>query len=437
MARPTENDLVSLGPFTAGSNNLAREDGVPANACRRFVNGDFYPDGRSRRRKGMTQVDATPVANLWCGEDYPLCTSLDGTVLLHCPPGQAMTTLFTGLAPEHDTAYCAVNHLVYVSDAQRALRVDTLSGDVRPWGLPTPVAQPLLTATDGGLAPGNYQVAITYTSVDGEEGGARQAATIELPTGGAVRAVLPALPVPAHVARINLYFTRANDAVLAHYASYPVGTIDVVLGPQSLGRELRTMGLEPMPAGHAAALVGGRLVVAVDNMLVISDALNYGLTNLAKSFVMYPSRIDLLAPTSLGAAADGVFLAAGSKTYFLAGDSIASSVNRLAYGHGAVPGAPAYVNGDTFGVQGLPPQPLPVWLATNGSPCVGLPSGQVLALTAGRYAMLRGDRVVLARRNIEGVDQLLFNVRSPSADGLGITGDFAEATLIRNGVPVP
>ncbi len=436
MARMPDGALVSLGPWPRGANNLAREDSVPQTAYRRGVNVDTYPGGKIRRRKGRTAVDGTPASNLWSDGSFALCTTNHGTTLCRFDPATGIEELYHGLAPEADVVYESVNHLIYVSDGIRALRVDTTDAAVRPWGVPRPAAQPTLTAVDGGLAPGAYQVAVTYSAADGEESGTMDAASINLPNGGGIRAQLPALLAETHVTTINLYVTRTNGGEFGKYGSYPIGALDVVIGPQRLGRPLFTMGLDVMPAGTAATLAGGRLLIAVDNMVIGSEPMFFGLSNPAKNTVLYPAPVDMLAAAAPGAESPGTFVAAGAKTYFLNGTDFRAATNQLAYAAGAVRGKPVYVHGDAFGIQGFPSKPLPVWIAKNGQPCVGLPDGSVFALTNARYAMDSGDYAFLGQRDLAGVHHLVASVRSPIGSAAR-AGDSATATLVRNGVEIP
>jgi len=433
VARMADSDLVTLGPWPRGANNYAREDSVPRSSFREGVNVDVYPGGKVRRRPGSTVVDGTPVRNLWSDGSYALCTSDSGADLLRVRPGQPLQTIYSGLRADSDIAYASVNHLVYVSDGAIALRVGTADDSVRPWGIETPAAQPVLLPTSGGLDPGAYQVAITFATHDGEESGTGQAATIDLPDGGGITAMFPA--PPSYAPNINLYVSRANGGEFRLYGTYPAGETGTVIGKQPLGRPLRTFGLEPMPAGSAAALVGGLFVVASGALLVWSDALNYGLTNPAKNYVPYPGAIDLLAPTALGAQAAGIFVAAGERTYFLAND-VANSNQRLAYADGAQRGAPIYINGSDFGIDGFPDVPLPMWVSKRGAPCVGLPDGSVKALTEGRFALPYGDYVSIAQRDLHGVNQIVASLRSPVASSAAC-GDSADTVLVRNGVVLP
>ena len=436
MARMRDGELVTLGPWTRGANNVVNENAVPRNAFRQGVNVDIYPNGRARRRKGRTLVEATPSKNGWSDNSYAMVTSIDGRTLYRFMPGQPLVQLYTGFALDADLTYCSVNHLVYVSDGKTAIGVNTTNDEVRPWGVPRPAGQPALSAVDGALDPGIYQVAITLVRNDGEEGGTPLAASINLPNGGGIRAQIPAFPVTADIASINLFLTPPNGADFQLYDTYPIGAVDVVLTKKRLGRPLYTLGLDVMPAGRLSTMVGGRLLVAIDDVLFRSESNFYGQTNWNKYYIPYSGKITMIAAVSPGAASTGVFVAAGGRTYFLEGD-LKDPRNQLAYNDGAVFGAAEYVHGDEFGIEGLPPQPLPMWLSKSGIPILGLPNGQVLALTNGRYETRVGDRVSMATRELAGISQVIAAVRSPGSASVGVSSDSADTVLIRNGIEVP
>ena len=437
---PNESDLASFGPFARGANNLAREDSVPQQAFRRGINVDVYPGGKTRRRKGYSVLLDTALKNIWSGDgEYGLCTSADASTLYHVDPTVGLTELYNGFRPESEIAYCLVNDTVCVSDGATMLRVGTADSSVRPWGVPRPAGNPVLSAVDGGLAPGDYQIAITYATLDREESGADTASYISLPNGGGIRCQLADFPTDTHVASINVYVTAAGGEELRWYGTYPRGALDIVVSNGRRGRPLHTMGLDQMPAGEILAFAGGRLLCAIDNLLLFSPSLYYGLTDVVRNYFAYAGRIDMVAPAQPAGASTGIFVAAGGKTYFLnmADGNVANATNPIAYHVGAVRGAPTYIDGAALGMDGVPAQPVPMWLAKNGMPCVGLPSGQVIALTNLRYQMDIGDRVSIAQRELAGINQTIIGVRNPQVGSVARPADVPEVTLIRNGIEIP
>lgn len=437
MARPTDRDLLSLGPYPRGGNNFATENSVPRGSFRRGVNIEVYPGGKVRRRKGYTQVDDTASRNGWSDGAYAMCTSYDGTVLRKFVPGQELVDLHTGFREDADITYCSVNDLIYVSDGETALRVNTNDDGARAWGVPCPAGQPQLSAVSGGLFAGAYQVAAIYVADDREEGGVMQASTITVGDNAGIRVVMPAYPVPSFVEQIYIFVTPPGGSEFWLHSRVPVGAVDFTIASVKQGRPLYTMGAQPMPAGELSAHNGGRFCVAVGNLLVYSLPLHYGLTDYDTNYIPYNGKLTMIAPVSPGAASLGMFVATASRTFFLSGNDMPNASNQLAYHGGAVRGAPVYIHGDEFGIENLPSQPLPMWLSSSGVPILGLPNGQVLALTNGRYNTQVGDRVSIAQRELAGISQAVIAVRSPRIGSAGVTGDSASSVLIRNGIELP
>lgn len=56
MAIPSDSELLSLGPFPRGANNLALENRVPRGSFRLGVNVDVTDDGRLVRRDGSELI---------------------------------------------------------------------------------------------------------------------------------------------------------------------------------------------------------------------------------------------------------------------------------------------------------------------------------------------------------------------------------------------
>ena len=61
--RPSDRDLVALGPFPGGVNNVARETSVPARSLREAINVNLSDDGKLRRREGYTLLESLPNAS--------------------------------------------------------------------------------------------------------------------------------------------------------------------------------------------------------------------------------------------------------------------------------------------------------------------------------------------------------------------------------------
>lgn len=433
MARASDQSVPPLGPWPRGSNNVAREDSVPRGSYRQGVNVDTYPGGKLRRREGTTRVDDTPTENLWSDGSYALCTSAGA--LYKFTPGAPLQQLHDGLAPYADVSYAVVNQFVYVSDGVKALRVNMLTNEVTPWGVETPAGQPtLLASSGGGLDAGTYQVAITYARTSGEESGTQRAATITVADGGGIALTNIPQPSDVSVAHVNVYVTRSNGESLLYYGSIGVGILSTQLYKQNLGNVLETMLLAPMPAGRNPVFAGGRLYVTVDSLLVWSEPFRFGLFNPRLSFTQYASQIQLVAPTLTNSAINGLFVAASESTFFLAGEDPQKWAQNRVYHASAVPGSLVYVPGAMFRRDDFPTHNVPVWLATNGYICVGLPNGTIAAVTEGRFAASVGVKASSFFRDMRGIPHVVFAMPSPTSASQAVASDTVDSILIRNGI---
>lgn len=438
MAQPTEQDLVQLGPFVKGMNNIAREDSIPRDQLRVAQNVDFYPTGKIRTREGrVKKVALAGASNFWSDGIYALVQG-DATLYRYIPD-DTLIDLFDGFAVDTYNAYCSVNRFIYASDTHQALRVDTYDNSVRPWGIAAP-GSPTLTATaNGGLDAGTYQVTLTYTTADGEESGAPIASTVDVAEGGGILAALPP-PHEAHVTSISVYLARGAGAeVMNYYGAVPVGTTQVQLYKQNLGKPLDTFALVQFPACDFVGLTMGRLFgvpSANPNIVIWSEPGYYGQYNPAKNYVAANYDVDLMAPTTLGAKAEGVFVTSGQRTYFQGGNQPGDFTNNEVYMAGAVRGSLVYVPGSYIQLQGMPQAPVPIWIATNGTICLGMPNGTVLPLTEGRFAAAVGVRCSSVFRELNGVRQALFTMEPPTSEALVAATDSLTVTVVRNGIEI-
>jgi len=433
MAIPTERELVPRGPWPEGANNVAREDSIPSGQFRSGINVDVYPGGKLRRRRGQALSTAQAGSRCaWSDGHYALFRAAGS--LYRFVPGQTPLLLCSGLQIDADMAYCSVNQYIYVSDGAQALRVDTQSNAVRAWGLPTPLGQPTLTATaNGGLDAGTYQVAITYLDASKEESGSTLSTQVDVVQGGGI-ALSAFPPAPADVAAVNIYLTQANQVEMCLYATVPYNVSSVQLFRDNFGRPLQTQFLSPLPAGNDAAFTLGRLFVAIGNSVCWSEAQRYGLFSAEFNYVSYAAPVVLLAATAPGAQSQGLFVATTARTYFLQGTAPGQFNSILAYTAGAVPGTMTMISGSYFEADGVPNVPVPVWVSTVGTVCIGMPDGTVRPLTEGRFAMAVGERGSAIFRELDGVRQALFTMRPPTATSPLAATDSLTITRVKNGL---
>jgi hypothetical protein len=437
MARPSPGDLVQRGPWARGANNVARQDSIPSSSVRALINGDFYPGGKIRRRYGNERVAAQPrMRNGWSDGHYALGTA-DG-VLYRFIPGQPLKQLLTGLRVDADVAYCSVNQYIRVSDGAEAWRVNTVDDTVVPWGVATPNRQPTLTATTiGAMDAGTYQLALTFARADGEEGGATLSTSVDVLDGGGI--ALSDFPIaPPDVATIQIYLTPPNGKEESLYAVVPANATSAQLSRGPYGRALTTQLLSRIPPGTDMALANGVLFVIDGPFLFWSEYLQFGLYSPERNYVAYASNTRMVVPTAQSVQAQGIFVATETSTYFEQGTDPAKFNHTIAYHASAIPNSKVFVPGSFFDPRDqIPTIPVPVWVAANGTVCVGMPDGTVKTMTEGKFAMSVGDRGAGVVRELNGIRQLLFSMRPPVAVSRVAARDSVTITRVKNGIVVP
>ena len=128
----------------------------------------------------------------------------------------------------------------------------------------------------------------------------------------------------------------------------------------------------------------------------------------------------------------GVYVAAGERTYFLAGSRPDATQQVISYPYGAVPGTGVTTDGARFGTEFA--GRIAAWMSKNGVFCLGLPGGRVQTLTEGRLALPEYSAGASLLRDHDGIRQWIMSLKGAgTAAALGAT-DSVTATVTRNGI---
>lgn len=433
MANVPDPALFKTGQWPRGVNNLAAEGRMPLDefarpiALREAVNVDLTTDGYVRRRAGSAAHYAgTLTHSLWGDDRLDFGLFVDGGALhvLHADGSTESLGVTVGLLP---LSYAFVNDRVLWSNRTTCGCVTHLLEPLA-WAPEQPSGQPLLEAVNGyGLAAGEYQVAVTFTDAQGRESGTSVAAMVRLEDGQGI--ALSSIPQPTDALAtplVSVYCTGADDPVLYRYTTLPAGTSSGVIAGAPEGRTASTQLLQSMPPGQIVRVGGGRQWVASGRVLYWSEPLRYGLYNPARNQMRFNADIDVLEFVGDGGSGAGLYVAAGTRTYWLSGSSPADWNQTVAVMAGAVPGSSATLPGDELGLQDA--TPTAVWLSRNGDFYAGQPGGQCTSLTAG-VAVDDADRAAVLYRKSGGIRQYVAALRAPRKQGLAVT-DRAYAHVI-------
>lgn len=425
--RPGSRDMVQLGPWTAGANNVSLETSVPRNAFRQGVNVDVTDDGKVVRRPGRELVfpHGEPTNLFGYGDRgfFVVGASLYAfTVAL----GVETTPLeiYSGIAADARIAHALIDPDIFVSDGVTNLRISP-DNEVSLWTLPRPEAPALAAGAGGTLAAGRYHVAAAYRATTGEESPLSDSAVIDVAEGASVGVTVPARPGE----RVVIYMTKPDGTELLRLATYPGGGVNIMR--QNLGRPSPTVGLDAMPPGDFAALWNGRLLTAQDRLVFWSQPLQYGFTELMYNYVELAEPVTMLAA---GETSAGFFIGQKSRTYFFVGADPAEGALKEVYPAGVVPGTLQMIPGARLPFEGAPTLPTPVWLATNGAFVAGMPDGSVAPLTENRYAAMRAEEGAAMFLPRDGVNKYVATLRDPSPNNFALSDAFtAEVRPARRG----
>lgn len=417
---------LKLGNFSDGVNNVSSEHSLSETTARVLRNVDVLADGKVKRRRGYQRVMSTTGAHSGFSHNGYIYYA-DGPSLFAWTPEFGAEAI-TQIVPEAPVVYEDINGFLYVTEGRHRYIIDGVNA-VKNWAVETPSGMPNLdTNTYGTLPVGSYQVTVTFLRGQ-EESGAGMAQTIDLNQQGSIEVSNLPQPYDPDVTRIRVYVTNTSGETLYSSATLPVGTMGVHIMALPSGKKLETQFYEPLPAGHEVCLHKGRLFCARDNVLYFSKPLQYGLYDATEDYLQLASRIDLLKPVE-----NGVFVAAGKRTYFLRGDSPDDFELRIVHAHGAVPGTGLVIPASTFDFDGLKAGNVAVWWATNGTMVVGFPDGQISILREAELALPEYSRGAILARRQDGAKQLVSVLSEPRRDNALAVADTVSATVYRNGI---
>lgn len=441
MPKVNDNELIQIAGFS-GLNNVDREfaatlAGEAGSAriapLRAAENVDIDNALKLRTRSGWARLLAADNARgLWSVEGLGWGLVAFGEQLHQVQADGSTAVVASGLDPNATPCYAEINGVAYWSDGRSIGRVFA-DGSTARVGCEQPAGQPLVSAAAaGGLAAGTYQVAITYQDSTGQESGSGLAIELTLITGQGIE--LQAIPQPSDPStRINVYATAPNGSEFYLRAQLPAGVSSYVLGHGTEGRKLETQFLAPMPAGQMMAAANGRLYVMRGNTLWHSEPMRYGLTRPAANWVAYAGTPSLLLAVGSADAGSGVYVAAGSRTYWQAGADPRNWQRVIAYPHGAVPGTGMVAPGTYFGLETT--QLVAYWLASNGVFCIGSPGGSVAPFSERTFVADPGEQGTSLLREVDGIRQAITVTRGSRPGGFALR-DSASAQVFRNGIEV-
>lgn len=401
--------IEPLGPFVGMNNRLpvhrlsiverGRKSGdYLANA----VNVDVTEAGTVQRRKGSTVAQAgTDCHSLW--SENGSAFYVDETTLYRYP----RTAVQTGLVPNMPLSYAfAPTGDIYWSNGDVLERI---SGAVSsPAALQTPNPQPVVTASAGGsFKAGYYQVCITAVSADGGESGATWPVQVGVPDSG--RITVSNLPGTL----VSIYMTSQNGDMLFHVADTSANSY-IFPGMPTLGHQIQTFGLRPLPAGHIVRWFNQCLIIASESTLFVGEQAFGALYNPIKGYVPLADRITMVEPTD-----NGVYIGTLTKTYWLSGtDMHKPDRMREVLPYGVVEGTGGRME-NRKDVR---------WFSAKGF-VVGNESGEVKNIQEATVAVETAQVGATLYREQDGMRQLVSSLFGTEKTRAAVTSSFAAEVL--------
>lgn len=396
------NNIVSDGGLTS------HEDGSFTANPRVILNSDVTPEGRLRKRGGITAFIPLPNPySLWSNRRVMLCAS-EG-YLYRVFPDRSYLKICSIIGTMDDKLYyTTVEDKIYISSRRWTGIFDPMSNNISSWGIELPVMPELIPST-GSLPPGTYHVCYTRV-VNGQISGNGPVASLVVNQGGIKLFNRPADCIA--------WVTEADEYIFYPASSDEISSIDN-------SEPLTTFGCYPPNPMRFIRLAFGRLWGVVDEGVVYSEEFRYDLFKETNIF-RFVDEAKMLAFT-----AGGFYVGFENQTLFYAGDS-PSKMREIYVGNGVSKDTVAYCNNIPKLGNGVP-----VWMGVDGV-MAGSPDGQLINVTKDVVSIMAGKDGAAIARSVNGSLQYMatfMQQERPKGSSMGI-GDSATCEVIRQGAVI-
>lgn len=410
-----EELVSSIAP---GINNRLKGHQLAVSEGVRFVQGaenvDINAAGKPQRRAGKTLLDAANFHSLWSDERDAFAVRDDVLSRIVVSPDGTDATFepLLSLAGGYPVSYTrASDGSVYFSNALTIARIDA-AGALRAVATPAPPVPPVITvgaAGSGGLLEGLYLVASTHVSIDGESP-ATLVQQVQVPANGSLTLTAPDASC--------FYVSGPNGDVLTLQLENTTGGL--LVNVNESGRLCRMLHKAVMPPGELIHYHEGigRLLVALDNVLGVSDPYNFGIIDPREAFFPFPSPITMLASVE-----SALYVGTKEATYVVTGDLFSQALSKPKP-YGALRGT----------AQRSPNQMAVYWQSQQGL-CVGDGAGQVTNLQEKALVFGPAGGGATLFRERDGMTHVVAT-RSGVQPSITQASSFMEARIVRKGTPL-
>ncbi|HUB92167.1 MAG TPA: hypothetical protein VMA74_20755 [Dyella sp.] len=410
--------------FGRGVDNRSEKSRLEEGFSRIADNLDISTNAVLTPREGSTLKAAlTGAHSLHAFEHFPYAFVGDAKSIYRMDSNYNLVQLVSGLNGT-TIYYEQLGNKVFWSNGS-ANGIVNPDGSTAPWGIETPLPSFAVTAvSNGGMYCGRYGLTLTFESANGEESGAPEPVFLDVPDGGGIQVTNLSPPSTNAPQRIRFYCTQPNGTDLLFSQTAPVNTSQWTLGAQILGRPLTTLLKDPMPPATHLLAKAGCIFGAVGNLLMWTDPLYYGVTDLSNNYIPFASPLRMIAaPESVRFI---LYVSDGEKVHRLEGASIATASRVTVQSQGCVPGSMVMVPADALNLNDVF-KPVPVWIGGEGIPYAGTEEGAIPLHDKFVYPIYDNAAAMFLRRN--GANRYLVAGQGGRTSALAMS-DCAEIRIV-------
>lgn len=381
-------DGISIAPYLSDSMNVELDlEGIP------------------RMVEGFTELLQGDISDIWSDGDVTLYRQ--GTSLKQLLPDESIITHVQNLGSDNYLSYVSVDGIVYYSNGNITGQI--YHNEKRNWGVIRPIYSPTVTVnTVGDMSEGTYLITVCYTDSYGRESGASPFTKVTLTNKGSL-VISPAKTLnelsPYGIIKINVYCSNVNGELPFLAGTIEGNEITMLINQDNftINHPLKTKYLSNPPAGQILQYFNARILIAAENLLWFTEPYLYEYVNRSRGFIDMSEEITFVGPT-----ASGVYVSTTKGVYYLFGDNIYESQNRMVLSDGAIKGCNTSFDANLYS----PDIAGNAWaFLTEKGLYYGFDQGQIKAVTEQTYHFPVGSRGYMQLKESRGETHLLIGLR--------------------------
>lgn len=344
-----------------GIDNTSNDDALvsggknPQYHMRDIVNFNISDHGTATLRKSGRKVSDLQLETIWQSPLHKTIFGVDKVGMLHIVSSDWSSDVIGRVG--HSACFCVVNNLVYISGADGLFVYN--GKNLLPLTVATPSSPMVLSSEGGSLEQGQYVVAISHSTAQGESSLSKSDA-VTVGENSKLSLTLPFV-TDENVQKVNIYITSSNGTEMYLHSTYQPQTVEVdILDTLSLGRSANLKHLSPMVSGQHLCYWKSRLLTVQKNIIHFSETLTYHLTDERYNYVRMPQTITFLIPVE-----SGLWVGMIDKVAFLRGSAPDDLSLEIKTAQPPIRGSAIVLDSEVSGELGAGNH-CALWLASNG-----------------------------------------------------------------------